>query len=279
MTKTPATSAARRSPDLYPPAKTPEIKQLIDVALVDDNTLRRPLRSDDRRALQDRRAMLSRWAIPATPKEIKSTVARCFLGMGGAATTPEEAQMVMAQYVTELQGLPAWAIERACSKFARGEVRPEDVGAVRIETGLRPSTAHIRIVARDLVRSMDDELRMIGKILRASDPIPESTAEDRSAVARRAEAWRKRNGISADEPCSDVDRRAVLDDLARRMRVRIQREYEAAGLPVPEDAPDRPVRSLSLLLSLGAEIIERPDGSRDLAIPKSVSALNKTLGG
>jgi hypothetical protein len=231
----------------------------------------------ERTSLQGRGKQIAPWIKRASPNEIKDIVSRCFMGLGGEKVAPAQAEMMMAQYVTTLDGLPAWAIERACLRFARGEVKASDVGAKHIEIGMRPSSAHLRVVAFAISESIDREAMALSRALRAQPPKRrKETEEERAAGLAKTAAWIEQSSGPKEKPVPAVGYAVrVREQLKARAREKILQEYEAAGLFVPEGEI---VTSLPMLLEMGWTIVQTPTGRNALAKPDGSPPLRRSLG-
>lgn len=271
-------TAQRQPPDQYPPEPAPETLGLLEIVEpIGVPELRRALDVVERQNLAARARLLSLYLKPARPHEIRDALVRCFMSFGGKALTIEEAEMIATQYIVVLEGLPIWSIERACMRFARGEVQPAEVGAKSIETGLRPGTAHLRIVAHALVERFDAEYRRLTRTLKAPAPRVPETPEEREAALERMKVWRETAGIVRKESDAPIPghRLRVQEELRKRARARILQEYAANGLAVPEDSDQSPAVSLPMRLAMGWTIRRMPDGSNALLKPDRPPPLNR----
>lgn len=261
--------ATRQPNDLYPPIPTEAFRALLASLRPIGNELPRALTVDETRALQTRSKQLASWIGRGKPDEIKKVVSRCFMGLGGEKVAPEQAAMMMAQYVLALSDSPLWAIERACMKFARGEVKAADVGARHLEAGMRPSSAHLQMVVKDITEAFDAEIASISKVLAAFPPRRAETDAERAEGLAKTKAWQEQKFGKRDNyaPAPDGHRERVRAQLAQRHRDRILREYAEAGLPVPTGEI---ITSLPFLIDMGWTIVNLPDGSRQLAKPQHV---------
>lgn len=269
-------TATRQRPDgLYPPAQTQQMHTLIAGLCPVNNVLPRHLTVAEEQTLRERARQLSQWGDAASPAEIKSAISRCFLGLGGEKLPPAQAEMMMAQYVTVLSGMTLWAIERACLRFASGEVKAEDVGAKRLESALRPNSAHLRIMAGIISESFNKERTDITKVLAAFPPKYEPTEEERAEGLARTQAWQvQRHGVEAKKAPVPGHAKRTLDDINKRHHDRIIQEYLAAGLPAPTAAIPT---SLPMLLEMGWSIVEQ-HGEKQLVKPDHLTPTRRSLG-
>lgn len=269
-------TATRQRPDgLYPPAQTQQMHTLIASLRPLDNMLPRHLTVAEEQTLRRRAHQLSQWGDTAKPEEIKSTLSRCFLGLGGEKLAPAQAAMMMTQYVTVLSGMKLWAIERACLRFAAGEVTAAEVGSKQLEPALRPSSAHLRIMAAIISESFDKERSDIAKVLAAYPPKYEPTEEERAQGLAKTRAWQvQREGAEEKKAPVSGHAKRTLDDINKRHHDRIIQEYISAGLPAPTAAIPT---SLPMLLEMGWSIVEQR-GVKHLVKPDHLTPVRRSLG-
>lgn len=257
--------------ELYPPAEPAEVSALRTtiVAFRPHGTapveLARALSADERAALGRRKEVLDRWLAGGPPARATASIARMLMGMRGEAVGEEDAEMIAAQYAFALRELPHWAIERACTRFASGLVRPEEVGTKSIDLAFRPSTAQVAGVARALCGPLEGQRGEIEKILRgivagARPPGPRGTAAvnrhldglDGAAAVRES---RRAEEISARQP-----------DVERRTNAARAEEYRRAGLRAPEPKGGL-ITSLPMMLKAGFTVREAGGGEKVLVAP------------
>lgn len=230
--------------------------------------LRRGLASAERQTLKARGAALMPYLRTADKKEIKDCIARCFQGFSFAPTA-EEAKAIAAQYILVLQDFPLWVIEQACMRFARGEVRPEEVGAKTLDLREKPTTAQLKMIAEDIAQPVSAEARRIQLVLNAPAPHQAPTAEQRARAEASIEKWRKEQGLR-EATATDEDRekwRWLAEEADAAHRKLVLRQYKAAGLEPPEERPGKALVSLPLLLSLGWRVETGPDRKPVLVQP------------
>jgi hypothetical protein len=275
MTGSNMTATRQRPTGLYPPAQTQQMHTLIAGLQPVNRVLPRHLSIAEEQTLRKRAQQLSAWSDPAKPNEIKGAISRCFIGLGGEKLSTEQAEMMMAQYVTVLSGMKLWAIERACLRFAAGEVKAEDVGAKHLEPAMRPSSAHLRIMAAIISESFDKERAEIDKVLTAHPPKHEPTEEERAAGLAKTRAWQElRSGADAKKAPVPGHASRTMDDINKRHHDRIIQEYIAAGLPAPTAAIPT---SLPMLLEMGWSIVEKR-GEKILVKPDHPTPIRRSLG-
>lgn len=266
-------TTVRPSPASYPqqpPSVTPEWRDLLSSVAQQTGTgveLRRELRPQERDALRARSRDLLPWMKGGTANEIKKLLARCFQGFN-YAPTPAEAQAIAVQYITVLKDQPLWAIERACMRFASGTVRPEEVGAKKLDLAVKPTTAQLRMIVEDTVEEIARELRIIQGALKAEAPRKPPTKEEIAKTNADIERWRAEKGVKPPElVVSAEQKRDTAQRLDKAHRDRVLKEYETAGLPPPEEKPNKALVSLALLLHMGWRIEELPHGVKVLTQP------------
>ncbi len=128
-------------------------------------------------------------------------------GFNKGATDVEDAKAIVAQYITVLQYLPSWAIERACTKFSRGDAIDGIDGIERSIIMTRgPTTAQLYQVARRIAEEWYGELHNIRKALTGFVP-----------------------RIISDEEREQV--REKLRDLSEHLKADIERQTTEARQP------------------------------------------------
>lgn len=275
MRNTHVATRVNSTENLYPPTSPVNLRDfLLSISIGheknDDGglTLRRPLTTTERDALKARTSELLPWVQPSGQTEIKDAIVRTFTGFASTPMSPHEAAVTATQYTMVMKGLPAWAVERACMRFASGDVRPQEVGAKTLDVSYRPSTAQLRMIAEEFVKPLQDEAHRIVLTLKGTAAKVLNEAE-RARGEKAAEEWLKTSGAAAAER-HEERRKAAADENARREEESRQRlviaEYRRAGVDLPE-AKHGLIPSLALMLSMGCEIVQERDGTKKLAIP------------
>ena len=264
------------STELYPVRPDEGTRRLVDELATTERDeagrmlSRRPLTVIERQMLVTRIAELSKAVEPATNKELRDAVAQMLSGFPGESD-PTAARAVVAQYVTVLKGLPAFAVRRACLKFARGEVSAEDVGMRRDPRGFAPATDLVRIVSEREARQMMDEHHVVGMLYLSAPMRPEPSPEERARVVEKFAdlLWTlKRTAESEDERRRREDSIKNRDGLISETGAKLLiDEYRRVGLePIFRDDGKTPV-SLDTLRRLGWRVERGADGKPVLTAP------------
>lgn len=205
--------------------------------------LRTRLTVPQERHLRERSALLRKALEPASHGKIKSAVSQMMIGFNRAADEKSAAATV-AQFITVLQTLPAWAVERACQRFAAGLVREEEVEG--LNRAFPPTTAQVFTVAQALVAGYRAEAERIFAVLRGRVGYQVSDA-DRKRVSEGLQRL-------AAEMRGNAERRllAEQEERAKRDAGRPRREREpmpmgaaiaaAMGKTMPAPEPGMPAR-------------------------------------
>jgi hypothetical protein len=107
----------------------------------------------EKRLISDFRVRLARLQaglIPAQPSDLVPLLAQMFLGFGASRVSESDAQTHVAQYVAVLAHLPLWAVQRACRRFASGNVTRAECPDWK--RAYAPSTAQLCQLAEASVR-------------------------------------------------------------------------------------------------------------------------------
>lgn len=273
MTGKNVATVAKRSQ--YPIDPDPESAALVDALVAFKNSdgsydLRRNMTPAERRQLEARRNALVDNLGGCKAGEIVGDILEMLMGFGsGDFQTEETASAVASQYAAVLASNPAWAVKRACGRWARGEVSAAEIGEKTLSRTRAPSAAQVKIIAEKIAQPYRAEALRIGQTLRAGQkPVP-PTDEERVAALPRIQKMVE--NVAKSEAESDLaeqaraaELRASLDRKAReRNEYWIRREYLDLGL-----TPPTPLRSLSTLKSLGYTV-ENVGGRNLLMRPES----------
>lgn len=182
--------------------------------------------ADQRRTLVARRDHLATHLAPMPDGGIARLVSEMLAGFGSSRADEKTAAGVVSQYVKELRGLPGWAISRACSRFARGEVGPDEVEGVN--RGFAPSTAQLCTVARRMVQLWREQhhqihLALTGRVEHKQTP------EERERVGALLRGLA--DDLKVQRAAEDAERKAggkAIMDRANDLAMR--RECERAGV-------------------------------------------------
>jgi hypothetical protein len=256
--------------ELYPKPMSLDLQELlkhiISFTATDGSiTLRRALAKREKDELAARMGELRKWLQPAeNTHKIAQDVSAMLMGFGGPSTTKDEAEMIVTQYVAALQGLPYWAVARACMRFASGMVTAEELGETLVR-GFRPSTAQLAVVARKFIEPLTEEVAKVSAVIiaRAELPLPDNsqTPEERAAYIKDSliDFRGKMQSIDADAELEKIKRRqreCTIREAEQRVR-----EYVDAGLDPPSGAFPA---SLPMMIKMGWKIKEIAAGKRVL---------------
>lgn len=259
--------------DIYPPPAADEIAVIIAKTAPTRNadgkvTIRHALAPDSRKLLASRHAELEKWTAPGKQTKLTESISALLLGLDRRNLDGESHMVTATEWARFCGDLPWWAVERACIRFARGEVRPDELGVDHFDVGWAPNVAQLHRVASAIAQRLRDERYQIGCCLTGVLMIAqrEQTAEERAASAARiAERLAQFNGefkATADREAEDRRaRNAGLEAERRRHDAefidrQIAAEWKALGVAPPETKPGQRPTSWSMLKSLGWRITE-----------------------
>ena len=182
-----------------------------------------------RSRLQIRLMELQAALLPARPADLAPAVAQMLLGFGSARGS-EDAEAIVAQYVTALAHLPLWAVQQACLHFARGSVTKAECPDWK--PAYAPSTAQLCRLAEGLVYELWREERRITDVLNGI-PRYRPSKEERERVSRGLEELRervrpKKRAAAAKQPLQPIGK-SVSPALEQAMRERDELEKWRAG--------------------------------------------------
>lgn len=246
--------------ELYPLAHDRAVSDTLRVLLTADRDARgrRVLLAqpseEQRHMLARRLGLLSAHLRPAKRGEIARAVSEMLSGFGSSRANEKEAMTVVAQYCAVLQAMPLWAIRRACGRFSRGEVGPDEIDG-KIDRAFAPSTAQLHAVAGKIVHDFRQEEMDIRDTQRGVIE-HKLTGEGLKRMQRATSSWLDRSDPAAKaqvEALEDAQRVAlekVAIDAQEATHRAIMREYERLGLPPRYGGDGLPI-SPSLLKALG----------------------------
>lgn len=260
------------SGELFPIAAEPDVTRMIfrrarrdrypDGKMIIDE----PISSIDREIIARRMRDLTPGLAPARRGDIAQQVTALFAGFRESRfADDDEAQATVAQYVRTLEGLPFFAIARACLRFARAEVKPEEVRAKTLAVDRAPDCTHLRIVAEKIARPHWDELSVGSMLLsarfqpRAAPETAEQRAEKAVAIKRANEEFQCAMANKELDRIAEENRarERSADDLKNRQRDALIDDYRRRGLePVYADEGKTVVVSLPMMLHQGWRIEE-----------------------
>lgn len=232
-------------------------------------TLRRPLRADERGAIERRVGSLAPALEPFHPTE-RDRVADALLGLFDSFTQMrQKGADAMARVSDALEvaaDMPAWAIEEACLTIRKYgyEHRDPDTGRVRLEQHWPPSDGEVHEAVRRVVQGRATALARARAMLEAPaleqpPPRPTGRAVDVVLAEYREQVGPTEVDARQAEEIREQRSRAISDRTIEDRR----REYVLAGLPPPTVAM---FSSLPMMLKSGYTI-ETIKGERVLVGP------------
>lgn len=138
--------------------------------------LRNPLSDGNRQRLIQRRNDLRKSICDRNRDQMMADIAamlRCFRPY--LVMTKDDVQKIVASYVTELKGVPTWAVSRACYQIRTG-------AAPDISQDHPPSTIRVRVLALSIAQPSITEVIQIERLLTARKWVPPATPEQRAKV-------------------------------------------------------------------------------------------------
>lgn len=272
-----ALPAVKTVAELYPPQCSSDFWSFLYAVATPETdpegnfVLRRALSRHEREALARRKQTLTPWLEAGPRNKVARAVTNMLVGWSaaGKAMTMEEAAAVATQYTVALAGVPLWAVERACIRFAGGQVRAEELKRKSIDWSFPPSSADLRIVAVEIARPFGEELTRIRMTLNGRAGRPSTASlEERAAALARIDAWlaERRGGDKYATEAEMAARNARLFADEERRTEEALRAYDALGLRRPPITKGKPVVTPSILMSLGWTV-EEVDGDRVLVTP------------
>jgi hypothetical protein len=277
-----AMPALRTTDELYPPKASDEVKALLQsiVAFRPDergkpSELGRALSVAERSMLNSRKAVLDHWLQPGSPNRMNLAINEMFTGFGGPELSPEAQDHRNANYAFACRDRPLFAIERACIRFRRGDVRPDEVGEEKLSLTWRPSSAHLNVLAGRIEDDLQKERAAVDEVLRATVFLEKpkvDPAEVEKVIDAAAEHLRKRAAEKHLETVKrQLDAEAESGELRRRSIADADETYRRAGLKPPNLLPGQTPVTLQMRLSFGWTI-EEVDGERVLVSPRKQEA-------
>jgi hypothetical protein len=200
--------------------------------------LRNPLSDQNRQRLQQRRDDLRKSICLINRHQMMSDIATllmCFRPY--LVMTKEEVQKIVISYVTQLKGVPTWAVSRACYQIRTG-------AAPDISQDHPPSTIRVRVLAMSIAQPAITEVVQIERLLTARAYVPPATPEQRAHVnegfGKLVRDLAAKVNVASD-PASDEARERTLQRLTTFGNRAIEGVYAEAGV--------EPRRSGGMLIS------------------------------
>lgn len=172
--------------------------------------LQTPLSLALRTRLQQRAAVLDGSAASAAPTQTKLEIAKlttAFPSLRG--TGAADAQAMVAQYATALQGLPLWAIREVCGEIVRGTVPG-------LNPDFPPTAPRVRQLVDERTTRSELEAKQIREVLEA--PV-----------------------VPKDNPeMAEKTRKVIGEGLRNLVEVMREKDRQFAGGAAPEKPPFKP---------------------------------------
>ena len=200
--------------------------------------LRNPLSDHNRQRLIQRRADLRKSICDKNYDQKMADIGamlRCFRPY--LTISEAEVKKIITSYVVELNGVPTWAVSRACYQIRTG-------GAPDISQDHPPSTIRVRVLAMSIAQPSITEIIQIERLLAARTYVPPATPEQRAKVNEEFGKLVRDLTVKAkvaSDPVRDEARERTLDRLAMFGNHAIENVYAAAGV--------EPRRSGGMLIS------------------------------
>lgn len=267
----------RTSGELYPPAQPDDIAA-IRRDVVAQGGMRRALTATEADTVRARLALVEHWLRRGTHDQMVTSIGFMITGMSDAPVSDDAAEVEAAQYAYICRDLPWWAVERACTRFASGQVRPDELSGERVSLRYAPSSAQLNVIAGRIVaplRSERDALKLMlsGKVI--APPVREGS----TAIPGNVQAWLNMRRMSEQNARDARVERVTAEsgtraEIAERQR---RKAFADAGVDLP---PLQMCMTLAWYLGHGWTI-ETVEDRRVLASPtrNSTGDFNDTLEG
>jgi len=187
---------------------------------------------------------------------------QCYDVASSVRLTNAEKKEAATIYVTELRGVPIWAIQTACMRIRMGT-------AGGISAQYKPTPIQVRQFAEGLIEPLREERGKLSLILFAkeyrSPPNPETQKEMKEKLTDLAEKlkrgeWRKAGSLSDQLDEQDRQRHEAYVRRADAANKRaVAREWEAAG--------EKPVMAGEIMISRSLVKSVEEGNARRAAIP------------
>lgn len=183
-----------------------------------------PIQDGHRRLLERRAEQLARMMAPFRGAEQAARARSALAALFGSNATlsGRDAGALVAAYLTALADLPAWAIESACLRAARG-------GVPGLNPDFAPTAARLHDLAREAMSDVAAERAKISDVLRAriEPPVdPEMRERVGQLLTGLADELKERHMTADSEDRAAVAATTIARNLADVMRMR-----RAAGMP------------------------------------------------
>lgn len=276
----PPMPALKTTGQLYPPAASDEVADLVAEVRTGERdregraVLRRMLTAVERETVGRRAAVVDRWLDTGMIAEKTDAVLGMMIGKKPFLTSTDDAKEIALQYAHVCRDLPEWAVVRACGRFSRGEVKPDEIGEKTIDFGWRPSDAHLHMVAHAIARFMFEERVRLDDAMRGAPALPGPRREAPKPGLRPMDDWRDKRRLEAEG--EQVERQLRQEADAGRLRAesieRAADTYRRAGLEPPVVLPGQIPVTLQMRLRHGYTIEADEAGKPVLVSPPVVKS-------
>lgn len=180
---------------------------------------------EERSQIATRLGMLANAIAQCKPKEIKDDI-RSMLNCypSHQKLSAEEANLIVAKYVSELQRFPAWAVARVCGQG--GLIRCGQAGGVGVT--FPASTIEIGILVERRIAGLQQEMAEISSVLAGSEARASISPEERLIVGAKLRRLADSLGakIADDRDERRANAAAYREETDKRFR---DREHARAG--------------------------------------------------
>lgn len=235
----------RTTGELYPPTQPDEIAA-IRREVVASSGVRRALTASEAERVRARLTVVDHWMRRGDHDAMVTSINFMISGMSDAPVSDAEAEVEAAQYAYICRDLPWWAVERACTRFASGQVRPAEIGGERVSLRYAPSSAQLNVIATRIAAPLKSEQDAL-KVMLAGNVIAPTPREDGKTIPGNVQAWLDMRRMSQRGATVERDLRIAAEAGARAEIAERQRRkgFADAGVELP---PPRMCMSLAWYL-------------------------------
>lgn len=173
--------------------------------------LTRSLTNSERQQISARIARLDANIEVRDPRQLERAVTGMLLSFPSGRAA-DDAELVVAAYVNTLSDLPAWAVNEAAKRWARGQ------GGSNSNPAFPPSAAQLHQLATMVVGPVRAEAAHLRRLLAAvsAPPAKQITREHRQDNEIAAQATRAREGLARRAADLGLDPQAALAEIPNR---------------------------------------------------------------